>query len=121
MALLVGNMAKYDNMSAQLAHHHPGYSDNHMGEVKTVRNLIRGQIRSHPILVRKISQLPTFRGRPSEDIGGHIDSLIRQTEKSAHDDVRKTLIDNPGATIIPPFSKNQSLRDHLLDYLQSHK
>lgn len=121
MSLLLGNINKYHNMSERLAIHHPDYTDQHLVDVKTVMNLVRGQIRDHPILIRKISQLPTFADKSETEVGDHIDHLIRRTERLAHDDVRAKLEENPNATIIPPFSKSQSLRDHLLDFIQSHK
>ena len=60
MSLILKNMTKYKDMSERLAIHHPEYSDQHLVDVNTVRNLIRTQIKSHPVLIRKISQLPSF-------------------------------------------------------------
>lgn len=119
MALMYSGIIRYSRMAPKIVP-----SNNQTGQfikdIGTVKNIVYENIMNHPILRRKISQLPTFQGKTERDIDNHIAKLIRSHEEQVHQDIDRTLADNPNATIIPPFGKTQNLRDHFLDFIDSH-
>lgn len=119
MALLLTGITRYSRMAPRIV---PPNSQTGqlMKDIGTVKDVIYDNILNHPILRRKISQLPTFQGKTEEDIDDHIGKLIRSHEAQVHKEIDNTLSENPKATIIPPFGATQNLRDHFLDFINSH-
>lgn len=119
MALLLSGITRYSRMAPKIVPP-SDQTGRLMKDIGLVKDVIYDGIINHPILRRKISQLPTFQGKTDRDIDDHIGKLIRSHEAQVHQDIDKTLTDNPNATIIPPFGRTQNLRDHFLDFIDSH-